>query len=311
MPESAAVRIRYLLGAMQQLHITMTLRTQGVPDEVGRMAEVASRWRQAAQRMQELVATEPGAADQVRVEEPPADLLPRLRQIEEDPLFKASFSFVPPSFKLVEIDHLIAPQREVNLDYVDVLTARLRGRSLSELVEFCLVPRAEPPPVQCLQTAPNEVVFSSPSTDLRFLGGFPKPLDDRDMAVAHFGGQPVQVVALLIGFGSAPINVWAAGRRLVLHNGFHRIVALRSLGVERVPVVVQTATNPDIEFPEQIFGLSRSYLLQHPRPVLVRDFFDDALTVELRLKPRLRTLKLTWSPELGVVPVDQSGNEAV
>jgi len=304
MLNQAGVRYRYLLGAMPQIQVTLALRTQVVPDEVGRLPELVDRWRQAARRMQELVATEAETAEQVCVDDPPADLIPRLRELEGDPLFKASFSAVPTTIKIVEIDRLIAPQREVNLEYVDVLKDRVQGRTLSDLIEFCLVPRSLPPPVSLLQTAQNEMVFSSPSPDLRFLGGFPKPLEEGDVAVAHLGGQPVQVVALFIGFGAAPINVWAAGRRLVLNNGFHRIVALRSLGVDRVPVVVQTAANPEIEFPEQIMGLSRSYLLQHARPVLVRDFFDEALIVELRLKPRRKTVKLTWVPEAGLVPIE-------
>jgi hypothetical protein len=148
------------------------------------------------------------------------------------------------------------------------------------------------------------MVFSSRSLDLRFLGGFPKALEEGDIRVAYLGGQPVHVMSLLVGFGAAPINVWSAGRRLVLNNGFHRTVALRSIGVERMPVVVQRATNPDIEFPEQMLGLSRSYLLQNPRPVLVKDFFDEALTVEVRLKPRMRTIKVAWGAEPGIVPVE-------
>jgi len=304
MPKQPAMRCRYLLGAMQQMQVTLALRTQVVPDELGRLPEVADRWRQAARRMQELVATEAGAAEQVCVEDPPADLIPRLQELEGDPLFKASFSVVPSTVRVVEIDRLIAPQREVNLDYVEGLKEGVQSRTLSDLVEFCLVPRSLPPPVSLLQTAPNEIVFSSPSQDLRFLGGFPKPLEEGDVAVAHFGGQPVQAVVLLIGFGAAPINVWASGRRLVLNNGFHRIMALRSLGIDRAPVVVQTATNPELEFPAQVQGLPRSYLLQHPRPVLVRDFFDEALIVELRLKPRMKTVKLAWVPDSGVVPIE-------
>ncbi|HMJ49703.1 MAG TPA: hypothetical protein VK440_03930, partial [Burkholderiales bacterium] len=136
----------------------------------------------------------------------------------------------------------------------------------------------------------------------RFLGGYPKPITEDDIRVAHMGGQPVEVVALLVGFGAAPINAWMVGRRLVLANGFHRIVALRSEGITRVPIVVRHVGNAEIEFPEQFLGLSRAYLLQQPRPVLVKDFFDTTLTIELKLKPRKKVLKVTWGQEEGVVP---------
>jgi len=106
---------------------------------------------------------------------------------------------------------------------------------------------------------------------------------------------------LLVGFGAAPINAWQVGKRLVLANGFHRIVALRSAGISNAPMVVRQVTNPDIEFPENYLGLSRSYLLG-PRPVLVGDFFDEDLTIEVRLKPRRKVVKVAWGPEDSVVP---------
>jgi hypothetical protein len=71
-----------------------------------------------------------------------------------------------------------------------------------------------------------------------------------------------------------------------------------------MPVVVQHAANPDIEFPDTMLGLSRAYLLQNPRPVLVKDFFDDDLTVELRLKPRVKTLRIGWANEDSIVPTE-------
>lgn len=303
-PGPPGVRYRYLLGAMQQLQITMTVRAQCIPEEVARLPEVIERWRRASARMQELATKEVGAADQIQPEETPAELKPQLEQIEADSLFQASFSAVPTTFKVVEIDRLVAPQREVNLDYVETLRGRLRGTSLQDLIEFCLAPRGGLPEIRTLQSSANEMIFSSRSLDLRFLGGFPKPLEEGDIRAAHMGGQPAQVISLLVGFGASPINVWAAGRRLVLNNGFHRTVAIRTLGVQRMPVVVQNAANPDIEFPDQILGLSKGYLLQHPRPVLVKDFFDDALTVELHFKPRMKTVKVAWGVEPGVVPIE-------
>ena len=302
--EPAFVLYRYLLGAMQQIQIAMTVRALCIHDEVNRLPAIVEAWRRASRRMQELSRIDGGVADRIAVEDVPDEIRSTLTTIETDPLFQASFSTVPSTFKIVEIDSLIAPQRDVNLDYVASLRKRIPGKELSDLVDFCLASRSEPPPIRYLQTAPNQMTFTSPSLDLRFLGGFPKPLGEDDVRIAHLGGQPVQVVSLLVGFGAAPVNVWQAGTRLVLNNGFHRIMALRSEGVLRVPVVVQHAANPEIEFPDQILGLSRSYFLQHPRPVLVKDFFDEELTLELRLKPRMKTVKVTWGPEEGITPTE-------
>jgi len=302
MAEEKFFRYRYLMGAMQQIQLTMTVRLACVPEEVARVPEIVQAWRRASARMQELATEEAGVADQITVEETPSAIRGRLAEIETDPLFRASFSDVPTSFRVAEIDKLVAPQRDVNLDYVATLRERIPGTAVKDLVEFCVGPRTEPPELKVLQTAQNQMTFSSRSLDLRFLGGFPKPIGEDDIRVAHFGGQPVEVVTLLIGFGAAPINGWMVGRRLVLANGFHRIVALRSRGITRVPVVVRHVTNAEIEFPEQYLGLSRTYLLQHQRPVLVKDFFDETLTLELKLKPRRKILKVAWGPEEGVAP---------
>jgi hypothetical protein len=229
-------------------------------------------------------------------------LAPRLREIAEDPLFKATFSDMPVTFKVIDINNLVAPQREVNVDYVRGLQRQLPGRTVADLVDFCVGPRREAPEIKALQTAQNQITFSSQSLNLIFLGGFPKPITEEDIRVAHMGGQPVDVVTLLIGFGAAPINAWLVGRRQVLANGFHRIVVLRSEGITRIPIVLRQVNNPEIEFPEQFLGLSRSYLLQNPRPVLVKDFFDERLTLEMRLKARRKTLRLTWVPEEGIAP---------
>ena len=90
--------------------------------------------------------------------------------------------------------------------------------------------------------------------DLRFLGGFRKPLGEDDIAVAHTGGQPVEAVTLLIGYGAAPINVFYVGNRLILNNGFHRVVALRAEGITHIPAVIQRVAQAEIEFPEQLLA---------------------------------------------------------
>ena len=60
-----------------------------------------------------------------------------------------------------------------------------------------------------------------------------------------------------VGYGGAPINVFMCGNRVVLINGFHRVFALRSIGVTEIPVVIQQVTNPQLEFPPQVAGLPR------------------------------------------------------
>lgn len=295
-------RYRYLMGAMQQNMLTQTVRLMCIDEDVQRMPEFTQAWRAASTRMASLSASEGGLPDTVQIADVPNSVRKRLVDIESDPLFKASFSAMPTTFKVIDIDSMVAPQREVNLDYVEGIKKRIPGKTVESLIDFCVGSRAQPPELRALQTAGNQMTFSSRSLDLRFLGGFPKPINESDRAVAHAGGQPVEVVTLLVGFGAAPINGWLVGKRFILGNGFHRVVALRMSGVKKIPVVVQNVANAELEFPSDYLGLPRSYLLQAPRPVVVKDFLDQDLVVELRLKPRRKVVKVSWGVEDSVAP---------
>jgi hypothetical protein len=295
-------RYQFLMGAMQQNALAQTVRLGCIAEDVARLPEITQAWRAASARMTSLSQSEGGLADRIAAGEVPPEINDRLFQIAADPLFQASFSAMPTTFMVVEIDNLVAPQREVNLDYVDDLRKRIPGRSVPDLVEFCVGPRSVTPELKALQTAPNQMTYTSRSLDLRFLGGSPKVLTDSDVAVAHLGGQPVEVIALLVGFGAAPINVYKVGNRFVLGNGFHRIFAVRAEGITHVPVVVQHVANAQIEFPAQLLNLTREYLLEDPRPVLVKDFFDPLLTIELHVKPRRKVLRIGWGEDNSVAP---------
>jgi hypothetical protein len=296
-------RYRFLLGALQRINLISTVRLWCIPAEVQRLDAITQAWAAASARMTQFAQAEPGEPDAVSIVDPPAELHTRLAEISSDRLFRASFSALPTSFRFVEIDKLVAPQRDVNLDYVEDLRARIPGNTPQQLLEFCVGPRSTPPEWKILQTAQNQLVVTSKSLDLRFLGGYRKELSEQDIAVAHGGGQPVEVISLLIGYGAAPINVFQVGTRLILGNGFHRVVAMRAEGITRIPVVVQHVAQPEIEFPDQYLGLTRAYLVEDPRPVMIKDFFDDALTIELRLAPRRKTLKISWVTEESVIPV--------
>src|SRR5437764_1043012 len=100
-------------------------------DRVPRVAGRPHPHVSALAHMQELLGKEARIADQVMIQDPPASALARLEQIQADPLFQASFSDMPTSFKVVEIDKIVAPQRDVNLDYVSSLAERLTDKSIA------------------------------------------------------------------------------------------------------------------------------------------------------------------------------------
>ncbi len=143
-------------------------------------------------------------------------------------------------------------------------------------------------PIQHLEIGPNTHVFSSPNSDIRFLGAFVKQLTSEDFDYAVMGGLPAAAIIAFIGYGGAPINVLHAGNRLVLNNGFHRVYALRSMGITEIPVVVQHVRNVQLEFPSVVAGLPKEYLLNVSRPVLIKDFFEQDFAITLRARERIR-----------------------
>ena len=104
-------------------------------------------------------------------------------------------------------------------------------------------------------------------------------------------GLPAAAIITFVGYGGSPVNVMRAHDRVVLNNGFHRVFALR-LGVTKLPVVVQEVRNVQLEFPPVVARLPREYLLQMPRPVMMKDFFEPDFGITLRVQDRLRVVTL-------------------
>ena len=284
----------YLYGAMAQPEITHIVRGQCTQEDIANLDNIISNWRNATMKFRELELQERNIVDNNH----PLDIEshPKLDEIQKDPLFKNTFSQSPIEFKMVETDKLVATQRNVSLQYIDQLTKRISDEpSLDELIDFCLPPKQDVPIPKSLQQAPNMISFSSPSVDFRFLGGHLKDeITEDDLKYTPVGGLPVAVISLFVGYGGGSINVLYANNRLVLNNGFHRVYALRKKGITKIPVVVQNIGNPDLEFPPEILGLTKDYLLKNPRPVLVKDFFVDELTTIFNKRNSLRSVRVQW-----------------
>jgi hypothetical protein len=299
--DESARRSLYLMGAMTRNEVQSYVRSLCVDAEVARLPEILISWRSASARFNEIVAADPYQAPATG---PILDLDDDLAALSNDALFQSTFSQLPTSFAMVEVDKLIAPQRSLHLEFVEQLKAELStGVTPRDLVAACMSIPTQPGPLSAIQSAPNMAVYSSENRNLRFLGGFMKPLDATDVAVAHTGGVPAAAVVLLVGYGSPCVNVIQFEDRMVLNNGFHRAYAIRALGHKRIPVVVQHAENVDLEFPQSVAGLPREYLLKHRRPVVMRDFFDDQLVTTLSEKVRRKTVTLQWGNGEMEVPV--------
>ncbi len=282
-------RQQYLFAFVPQGELVSHVRSEALPAEAARLPAILEAWKGLQPRVEEIARREAGEADRVEVQPLPAEIADQVAGYAAAPQFRPGVWKLPIRFGMVEVDRLVAAQRHVNLDFVEALAARLPPRPTpSEVAAVCLAPQSQPDAVRHLELAAHTHAFSSANSDLRFLGSFQRPARARDGDLLPAGGVPAAALVSFIGYGSAGVNVFEAGGRIVLANGFHRVFALRRLGVRRVPAVIQMVRDPELEFPPAVVQLPREYLLQAPRPVLMRDFLDPAYSIELRIRARFK-----------------------
>ena len=280
------------------------IRGNCIPEEIARMEEIATFWRQANSSYRNLQTSETNLFSQTTLEPPEPGLTSLLQEITAQPLFQSSYGEHRVRIMKVSTRNLVSCQRHVDLDYVRNLVAHLRSNAEPEAVaRFCLLPPLPLETPKQLQIGPNAFCFSSPNTDFRFLGGYARPFTDRDVQSCWMGGQPAAMVVLMLGYGTPSMNAFKVGDRTILSNGFHRAYSLLSLGIEHAYVVVREITDLSTEFPPILGVVPSDQLLNHPRPVLTRDFFNKSLALELRGSPGLRNIQVAWNASQVNVPL--------
>ena len=89
--------------------------------------------------------------------------------------------------------------------------------------------------------------------------------------------------------------------RVILTNGFHQAYALRCKGIKKIPLLLKKIGNADLDFASEIQGLKKDYLLKHPRPILLKDFFNKELVHDFKRKHATTVLNVTWdSDKVGI-----------
>ena len=294
---------RYLFAFATQAEVLHHVRTQSLEEESARLPEILRAWEGLRPRVEQLNERERDIAESCQLVPVADEHHEAVGAFTKDELFQKTFAGHAISFAVVEADKLIAPQRTVHLGYVKRLAESYpKSPSMRELLDICVSPKRMMDPIQHLEVVPNVHVFSSPNSDIRFLGAFVKKLTADDLQYAVGGGLPAAAVIAFVGYGVAPVNVLLAGRRVVLNNGFHRVYTLRSLGISRIPVVVQHIRNVELEFPPAVAGLPKEYLLKVPRPVLIKDFFEPDFSITLKARERIKMVAVGISPNQHDVP---------
>jgi hypothetical protein len=162
------IATHHLLAFATQAEVLQHVRTQALDEESQRLQEILELWKDLQPRVADLLTREAGTADTILIEPIPEEHKSLLAEYASDPLFQKTFASLPAGFGYVEVDKLVAPQRTVNLDYVDRLVASY-NKLLTErqLLDICVSPKRTMDAIQHLEIAPNTHVFSSPNSDIR------------------------------------------------------------------------------------------------------------------------------------------------
>jgi hypothetical protein len=290
-------QLALLYGTLTQLELNNYIEV--VADSEARQLEIKRLWSSASSAFQEIVAAGTDLPESIAVRPLDSSGNDYLTGIRNNPAFAKTFANIPISFAEVEIDKLVAGQRVVHLHWV----RKIEKDGLPQnLTAFCLDPGQDSTPITIARTGNTAFTASSNNPNLRFLGAQEKPYDASQPG-QHPGGQPIHAIALLLGYGISTVNVYRVGRRLILGNGFHRLYALRALGITHVPVVVQEVTHPKLEMPAKVGDVLCEHAVYTPRPALMKDFFDPRLVCEITQKPFIKTVQVAWGNNDAFVPV--------
>lgn len=260
-------------------------------------------WQAAAAVVRRLEKEEAGAADGAPIHPLGAEHTPLLTALLRSPLIRHGFNAVPSEVALVELDRLVVYQKHIDVSHARQLARSLPPRpTAAELFSICLPSDAPQPPVTWSRVHHDKFVFLSPSNDLRFLGVM--ELDPEHIQNYAPPGNTVGVVGIAVGFGSNFLNAVYTQRRLVLRNGSHRAYALRSIGVTHVPCIVQhVRSREELDLvASSEMRRDRSLYLEHPRPPMLRDYFNPALHTVMKVRRRHHVVTVQYDVDENVVP---------
>ncbi len=291
----------YLIGRPPLKQFLRFVRNHAVsPPSQGSLTDT---WEAARRVIGRLEREEAGLADDPPIGKLGSEYEPLLIEFLKDPLVHYGFNTVPTEVAIVELDRMVVYQEHIDVTFARQLEQKLGpAPSQAELFRTCLPYDHPQPPVQWSRAHRDKFVFMSPSNDLRFLG--PMPLQGSHIKDYPPPGNLVGVVGIAVGFGSNFLNAVYAEKRLILNNGSHRAFALRRMGVTHVPCIVQHVASRD-ELDVVASSDVRSdpdLYLKHPRPPMLKDYFNPQLRVVLPVHRRLRQVTVRFEVEENFVP---------
>ena len=281
-----------LYAAHNEKRILDIVKNKCIAEEAENLDEILKSWQLAKESLKQIEEQDSGAADNCEI----SDLTsPLIEQIKKNPSIRNTFSKYNIDFKMVELDNMIAVQRQVLLNHAEKIAQNIpENPTEDDLIRFCLIPGKEVPISKPERNNAKSWTFSSPNKDFRFLGGFlKKRVTTDDYELTNVGGVPTHALVLFVGYGIDCMNAFSINNRIILTNGFHRAYALRKKGIKKIPLLLKIITNTD-SFKDRVKGLKKEYLLNHQRPVLIKDFFNDDLVRIFKRKPTNTVVNISW-----------------
>jgi hypothetical protein len=269
------------------------------PDE-GILAE---EWQAAAKVIQGLETEEASAADNPAILKLGPEYEPLLIEFLKDPLVRGGFNCVPSEVAFVELDRLIVYQKHIDLTFTHDLASRLGPAPTYEQVFRTCLPFDHPqPPAKWCRVHHNKFAFVSASNDLRFLDAM--ELGPRNITDYPPPGDVLGILGLAVGFGSNFMNAVYADKRLILNNGSHRAYVLRKLGLTYAPCIVQhVSSREELELvASSDVRHNPDLFLTHPRPPILRDYFNPKIHKVMPVSRRLRQVTISFEIDEGYVP---------
>ncbi len=227
------------------------------------------------------------------VEPLPAQLAGLEAAIRATDQFKTVYEPLGAQFVSVSIDNLVTPQWWLDAEHVEELIQGLPAENdLEGLFRFCFAQGSVQPP---LMLGTNGAVLTSRKRGLGMISPLRVASVAADKITFEFDALP------------RPNWLWLSilgenGSILVL-NGVHHVATLQRAGRHRAFALIrQGPLQAIMNFQEP--GIFRPERLLCPRPPLVRDFYDDEVADEVRIRAVEQFMRFGVQnpPEIGFVP---------
>ncbi|NBW35827.1 MAG: hypothetical protein EBR30_12560 [Cytophagia bacterium] len=280
-----------LIAFASEAEIIQFISQQGSEDEVARIHNLLMTWSSLQEKVKKMLYEEEFLPETIQSQEIPQQYMSKVKEYLSDNSILKTFPDGV-DYEMVEIDKIVALQRTMDEDYTNLLKERWSGKlEFEDILDICLSAKCGKSEVKHLVYDDNHHIFSSPNSDLRYLGSYYKKIEDNDLDYSG-GGVPIAAIISFVGYGVQPISVYKVGNRVILNNGFHRVYALRSLGVKEIPVFVKKVHNAKINFPPNFLGFPKEYVLDFPRPTMMKDFFESGFVVPIHCKKRAKVIQV-------------------